>query len=251
MLDRRQIIQQAYTECMREMYAKAQPSADYDAIVAGVKDGTIEDSDKDPVYARYYLSEEEFKYILNKYIKAYGMNSTWHSYVDTVRRYFDGEGMKDAWVENKVDEYGVKHSGYRVAEEVPHITKAFKEILAKQLDGEHFIDTLVDSLSKVVFEYIDNCENFYRVDREEGDFSCSVALGASPTSNPNTAVEYWKKQGVDVNIEWRNPLLLWEMDEYGDEFEECMVELYGLDWKEYWKNEWEKRKGLKNYGYDE
>ena len=29
MLDRDQVIMKAYTECMAEMYAKAQPSADY------------------------------------------------------------------------------------------------------------------------------------------------------------------------------------------------------------------------------
>ena len=160
MKTRQDIIEQAYHECMKEMYAKAQPSADYDAIVEGVKNGTIHDSDKDPVYARHYLSQEEFVYIRDKDLDAYGMKNTWHPWLDTVRGYFDGKGMKDAWVDDKVDECGVKHSGYRIAEKVPHIAKTFKEILAKQLDGEHFIDTLVDSLSKVVFEYIDNCENF-------------------------------------------------------------------------------------------
>lgn len=251
MKTRKSVIEQAYHECMTEMYAKAQPPIEYDKLLEDLRNGVIKDERYCPIYSRHYLSEQEFKYILNKYIDAYGMKNTWHPWLDTVRRYFDGKGMKDVWVEDKVDEYGVKRHGYRIAEEVPHIAKAFKEILAKQLDGEHFVDTLVESLSKVVFEYIDNCENFYRFDREEGDFSCSVALGASPTSNPKTVVEYWAKQGVNVNIEWRNPLLLWEIDEYGDKFEESMVELYGDDWKEYWDNEWEIRKNLKNYGYED
>ena len=64
-------------------------------------------------------------------------------------------------------------------------------------------------------------------------------------------IEYWAKQGIDIDIEWRNPLLLWKMDEYCDEFEEYMVEEYGDGWEKYWKDEWEKRKDLENYGYDE
>jgi predicted DsbA family dithiol-disulfide isomerase len=76
-------------------------------------------------------------------------------------------------------------------------------------------------------------------------------LGASPTSNSDTVIEHWRKQGVEVDIEWRNPLLLWEMDEYGDDFDEYMAEEYGDDWEDYWKREWENRKDKKNYGYND
>lgn len=251
MKTRQDIIKQAYHECMTEMYAKAQPSVDYDKLLEDFRSGVIKDERNCPIYSRYYLSHQEFNYILNKYIDAYGMKNTWHPWLDTVRRYFDGKGMKDVWIQDRVDEYGFKHPGYRSAEEVPHIADAFKKILSNEIEGDVTVNKLVETLSKTVFEYIDNCENFYRFDREEGDFSCNIALGASPTSNANSVVEYWKNQGVDVNIEWRNPLLLWEMDRYGDDFEEYMFEEYGKDWKEYWDNEWEKRKDLKNYGYDE
>lgn len=242
MLDRRQIIQQAYTECMREMYAKAQPSADYDAIVAGVKDGTIEDSDKDPVYARYYLSEEEFKYILNKYIKAYGMERKWRSYTGIVDTYFKGGGHRNVCV---------NHCKELIC--VPHIKKAFAEEIYDNFGNILGEDTekLSEILSNKVFEYLQWCVDFYRVDREADSFSASVALGCSPTSNPTSVIEYWAKRGIDIDIEWRNPLLLWKMDECGDEFEEYMVEEYGDGWEKYWKDEWEKRKDLENYGYDE
>lgn len=251
MLTRDKIIDRAYQECMTEMYAKAQPSADYNAIVAGVKAGTITDTDKNPVYARYFLSAEEFNYILRKYIKAYRLNNTWHSNVDVVRRYFDGKGAKDVWVDGKTDSDGYKNPGYRSTESVPHIKESFKRLLNNEIEGSVTVDKLATILSQEVFDYIYNCDNFYRFDREESNFSASVALGASPTSNPDTVIKYWKEHGVDVDIQWRNPLLLWEMDEYGDEFEEYMMEEYGKDWEKYWKDEWEKRKDLKNYGYDE
>lgn len=242
MLTRRDIIQEAYNACMREMYAKAQPSADYDAIVAGIKDGTIQDSDKDPVYARHYLSQDEFKYILDKYIKAYGMEKKWNSYVGIIETYLKGGGHREVYANNRKELICV-----------PHIKKAFTEEIYDNFGNIMGEDTekLSEILSNKVLEYVQWCRDFYRVDREADSFSASVALGASPTSNPDTVIEYWKKHGVDIDIEWRNPLLLWEMDEYGEYFEEYMTEEYGDDWKQYWKREWGKRKDKEDYGYND
>jgi hypothetical protein len=92
---------------------------------------------------------------------------------------------------------------------------------------------------------ITNCKEFYRFDREEADFSCSVALGASPTSNKETVIEYWKSQGKDIEIIEPNPLLIWERDFYGDEFEEVMEYEYGEDWKEQFDKKWEEEKRKK------
>lgn len=242
LITRRDIIQEAYNACMREMYAKAQPSADYDAIVAGVKDGTIQDSDKDPVYARHYLSQEEFKHILNKYIKAYGMENKWNSYVDIIETYLKGGGHRDMYVDNRKELICV-----------PHIKEVFtKEIYDNFGDimGED-AEKLSEILSNKVLEYVQWCRDFYRVDREADSFSVSVALGESPSSNPDAVVKYWARQGVDIDIEWRNPLLLWEMDEYGEYFEEYMEAEYGDDWEQHWKREWEKRKDMKDYGYND
>ena len=81
-------------------------------------------------------------------------------------------------------------------------------------------------------------KEFYRFNREENSFSTSIALGASPTSNPESVKEYWKSQGIDIEIEERNPLLFWERDYYGDEFEEVMEDEYGEDWKEQFDKQW-------------
>jgi hypothetical protein len=242
MITRQKVLEQAYHDCMSEMYAKAQPPADYDAIVAGVKDGTIQDTDKDPVYARHYLSQEEFKYILDKYVKAYGMEKKWDSYVGIIETYLKGGGHRDVYVNNRKELICV-----------PHIKEAFKEEIYDNFGNIMGEDTekLSEILSSKVLEYVQWCRDFYRVDREADSFSVSVTLGASPTYNPNTVIEYWKKHGVDIDIEWRNPLLLWEMDEYGDDFEVYMEEEYGDGWKQYWKREWEKRKDKEVYGYSD
>ena len=63
-IDRSSVIEQAILECLTEMYAKVQPSADFNKLMESYK-GTNK-----PFYQWYYLSEEEFHYILNKYLEA-------------------------------------------------------------------------------------------------------------------------------------------------------------------------------------
>lgn len=246
MIDREKIIDQAYVECMCEMYAKAQPSADYKKLLEDVKNGKITDSPYDPVYSRYYLSYEECKYILNKYINAYGMTEKWNDYLDVVERYYKGEGRKDIWRPEYIGDDGFKHPGYRTSEAVPHIKDAISNKLIEYIDNEDVINNISKELSHLILSYIDNCRNYYRFDREESNFSVSVSLGCSPTSNSDSVVEYWKKQGVEVEIIERNPMLLWDMDYYGDEFEEVMIDEYGDDWvNKTWEIYYNSRDGKK------
>lgn len=246
MLNRDVIFQRAYDECLTEMYAKAQPSADYHQLIQDVKEGKIVDSDKDPIYARYYLSEAEFKYILNKYIDAYGLNETWTSNIEVLERYFSGEGRKDIYIPEKVDEDGFKHPGYRSSEEVPHIKDSIEGVLADIIPNEN-ICAIAKDISKTIFEYINNCKDYYRFDREEQNFSAGVALGCSPTSNKETVIKYWKERGIDVEIKDRNPLLLWDIDYYEDEFEDVMIDEVGEDWVEVtWNNYFDSNDGKRH-----
>lgn len=235
-LTRRDIIKRAYTECLSEMYAKAQPSADYNQLIQDVKDKKIKDSAHEPVYQRYYLSYEEFHYILDKYINAYGMNEQWSTNMDTIYDYFNGNGIKDVWIPEEIDDNGYRHGGYRSSEHLPHIKKQFINLIQKETNKltKKKIEKISEKLSDIVLENIYNCKNFYCFDREESDFSASIALGCSPTSSKEQVIKYWKQQGIDITIEDRNPLLFWEKDEYGDEFEEYMLDEYGEDWEEYW-----------------
>ena len=49
-------------------------------------------------------------------------------------------------------------------------------------------------------------------------------------------------QNVDGNLIGlnRNPLLFWDRDYYGDDFEEVMKDAYGKDWEKYWDDKWKK-----------
>lgn len=236
MINRDKILDEAYERCMEEMYLKSQPSVSYKQLVQDLKDGKIEDTPKNPIYNRYYLSQEEFLYIRDKYMKAYGLEEHWRPDIEILERYLNKGGTKDKWIPERVDEDGFKHPGYRGYEEVPPIKKQITDFLMHNISGEYV--ELGDKIAEIVMDNIRCCKEFYRFDREHSGFSASIALGASPTSNPNSVKEYWKSQGVDIEIEERNPLLFWERDYYGDEFEEVMIDEYGENWEKYWDDKW-------------
>lgn len=250
MLNRDTIISRAFHECMTEMYAKAQPSVDYDQLLADFRSGKITEDPKngDHIYDRYYLSSEEFSYILDKYVKAYNIEGKWRRYIEILEEYVTNGGSKDVYVKEYTDENGNWHPGHRDYEKVLPIKKQMENYF-KLVLGEDNPDVSIytNDVTEIVNNIITDCKEFYAFEREESSFRCGISLGASPTSNMDKVKEYWQKQGVDINIVKRNPLLLWEMDEYGTEFEEVMIEEYGENWeeetwKEYYRLEEEKKK---------
>ena len=243
MLDRKEILERAYHDCMAEMYAKAQPPGDYDWYIEDVKAGRIGKDER--VYERHYLSQEEFEHIRDKYMDAYGIKEHWHPNIEVLEDYLNNGGTKDKYIPERVDEDGFRHPGYRGYENVKPIKEQIREIIINELGEGNVSEKIIDSINNTVMNTISDCKNFYRFDRERSEFSCSVALGASPTFNPNEAIEYWKSQGVDIKIKERNPLLIWERDYYEDEFENVMVDEYGEDWKEIFDKKWEEEKRKK------
>lgn len=196
-IDRKAVIERAYDECMVEMYAKAQPSADYKELVSKKKSGEIIDTDLDPIYRRYYLSQEEFKYIRDKYIKAYNLTAHWYDDMDVAIEYLRDGGLTTV---SKKDSSG---NSYRTSEKTPKL---------KDVIGEEYAEEVLKLLTQ--------CKDFYRFDREETDFSCVLSLGCSPTSNKETVIQYWKEHGQDITIEERNPETFWYRDAYGDGWKE-------------------------------
>lgn len=233
MLNRDEILKKAYHECMAEMYAKAQPSADYYQLLEDAKNGKIGKDEK--VYERHYLSYDEFEYILEKYKDAYNIKSHWVDDVEVIEKYIEEGGSKDKYIEAHTDEKGNYHPGRRSYEKVKPLKEQLSDVLKEySLYDENMHNKLYDTVTNI----IDTCKNFYKFDREESSFDFSIALGPSPTSCAESVIEYWKSQDVDIEIKERNPLLLWDMDYYGDDFEEVMKEEYGDNWKEYWDNKW-------------
>lgn len=228
---RDKVIEQAFHDCMKEMYAKAQPSLDYDLATEQIKSGEMVDTKEDPVYGRHYLSHDEFKYILDKYIDGYNIKSKWLDYVGVVEKYLTKGGTKDKYIERDGD-----NPGYRGYEEVAPIREQIQNILKESTGNDS--DELTNKIVECVLNTISDCKKFYKFDKENLQFSMSVALGHSPSSSLEKVQKYWDDKGVDIKIVERNPLLMWDRDYYGDEFEEVMEEEYGKDWEKIWDDKW-------------
>lgn len=252
MLSREEVLEKAVHDCYKEMYAKAQPSADWDQIIKEFDEGKRGKDER--VYEQHYLSSEEYQYIVDKYIESYGMQTHWKNDIEVLEEYLSNGGSKDKYIPDKYDDEGnlieTHHRGY---EKVPPLFEHVKEIICDKYDGN--IETANDVAQKVtdkVMELIATCKDFYRFDREESSFKISCALGASPTSNPEIVKKYWKeKTGEDIQIEERNPKLFWYLDQgYTDEDLAYEFEDYGENWKEAlnkeWKDELEKRAQERN-----
>lgn len=233
MLDRDNIIQRAVHECLEEMYAKAQPSVSYKELIEKVKSGEIEDSQENPVYNRYYLSQEEFIYIKNKYEKAYGFEPSWKEDIEILERYLNKGGNKDRYIPETMEEDGSTHPGYRSYEKVKPLKEQLKDVIHN--------DKQLNKVFDIVMNTIKGCKDYYRFDKINEIFNYHVCLGASPTSNKETVEKYWESQGTPIKIVDKNPLLLWEMDYYGSEFEEVMRDEYGGDWEEFWQEALQKK----------
>ena len=76
-LSRDMVIEQADLNCLREMYRKAQPSADYDEYERKLREGEIVEEIGQEIYRRHFLSKEEFQYIVDKYVHAFRMGQNY------------------------------------------------------------------------------------------------------------------------------------------------------------------------------
>ena len=235
MLDRKEILNKAIHDCFKEMYAKAQPSADWDQIIKEFEEGKRGKDEK--VYEQHYLSQEEYTYILEKYLDAYNIRTQWKEDVEIVEEYLNSGGLKDKYIKEHTDKNGDFHPGYRSTEKVPSIKTQILKYLDKHNKSSENKE-IATTLHKIVMKTISECKNFYKFDKEESSFRITIALGASPCCNPETVKRYWKeKTGEDIVIEERNPKLFWYRD-MGYNDEDMANEFDDPNWKETLDKEW-------------
>ena len=233
MLDSDIIIKRAIDECMEEMYQKAQPSVSYKELIEKVNCKKIFDSHEEPVYNRYYLSQEEFKYIKDKYSEAYGFKPHWREDIEVLEEYLQKGGNKDKFIPTTMEEDGFIHPGYRSYEKVKPLRSQIQDLIQNE--------DLANKVTDLVFNTIKECKDYYKFDKTQEIFDFHICLGASPTTNKETVKKYWESQGKSIEIEDRNPLLFWDKDYYESEFENVMLDEYGKEWKEFWDKQYQEK----------
>ena len=242
---REDVLIKGVEDCFREMFAKAQPEADWDNLIAEYKAGKIDEEKDGPIYDRHYLSYEEYKYILDKYLDAYRVRSEWKDDIEILEDYLNKGGKKDKYIEPYTDENGNYHTGYRGYEDVAPLKEQIINVL-NNFNGGKCPDQerLVDNLMKIIMDDITTCKNFYCFNVDEQKFRNTIAFGATPTSNKETVKKWWKDHyNVDIEIEDRIPKLFWYMDQ--GYTHQDLIEEFGENYDEILLKEWEDEKAAK------
>lgn len=183
-----EILSRAIEECLEEMYRYAQPSISLEEIKAQGKEFD---------YSHYYLSNDECIVIEEKYLNMYGLEDPFNDYCDILIRDMTEGCSKDIYIKKE------GYPGYRGYEDVPSLDNEIGK----------------ENLDKVV-EFIKMRKDFYRFNRRAESFRFNI-MNFAPNSNKEAVIEYWKKKGIDLEIEDR------PKDDIFD------VHYYNLTWNEY------------------
>lgn len=169
--------------CLKEMYARSQPSANLDDLLKEHFDRIDKCLEPERFYERYYLSYQECKYILDKYVKEWFLKDPWDDYFDLLIYDAENKHVKDKWIPERVDKHGNVHPGYRSYEDVMPL----KDIIGN------------DNANKVI-EFLKDRKSFYHHNQNESAFRAQICLGISPNSNATKVIEYWRNAGLDKDV---------------------------------------------------
>ena len=227
---RRDLLKEAVHDCLKEMYYRAQPSADWDEYLQLGKEGKIGKNEN--VWARHYLSKEYADYILDKYITTYRMNNEWKSNLEFLEKDLKEGCTVDKYIKDKIDKNGHYHPGHRGYDTREPLKDRLRNIVVDVYGVNDKLDDAVNRLTDEVFDYIENRKNFYRFDREEDEFKWAVFM-FNPSTNKDEVIKYW---GKNMNIVDIDPRKFWMIDEGWTE-KEMEEELSEIDEEELNKNE--------------
>ena len=176
MLTREDILNEAIHRCLVDMYRWAQPSIDLDKLIAS----GFKDSEKNPLYKRHYLSEENFKYLRDSFKTAYGIVDNWNDTFDILIDYLVKGGLEDDYKPATKD-----RPGYRDYKKVPPL----ETLIGNGLVGKSIVDLCITNIKKCRDFYMGHC-------REVNQFDMTIALGVgSPNSCAKHVEEYWHNNG--------------------------------------------------------
>lgn len=170
MINRQDIIRKAIDECYNEMYKWAQPSINLEEYIKNPE--LRKESENDKFYTRYYLSQENMKYIVEGFIQAYHIGRDWNDNIDLLINYITSDkSVRDKYIPGENGFPG--YSGYEPIVPLQDITEDSEKVL----------------------NLINTCREFYKRDFESESFNLAIYLGASPYSNKEKVEEYWRNHG--------------------------------------------------------
>jgi hypothetical protein len=222
-MTRRDVLSNAVTECLKELYSWATPKIDWNEFI---KENEIYNErykkweslkDKTPIleycgprpYEFYYLPAEIFNDIKESYVYAYKLNSQ-QELLDTI------EILKNYCKEPIVDKYIEGENGFPGHRGYEHPNNLEKELIEICKQHSHEPVNMAKEIQNKFFEFLDMAGNFFNWNRDLNSFYMSVCLGASPNSNKQAVIDNWKKyRKQDIEIDEEQI----KKDYYGEELD--------------------------------
>ena len=172
MLTKDKFQKELFTRCIDEMYQNAQPPCSYEELVEKSKQNPDE-----RLYAQHYLSVEETRYIIDKYVDLYNLQDSFKDHCDLL--------IEDMLKGCSKDKYIHPEDGcpsYRGYEKVQPLTEEIGQ----------------EAMDKVI-EFIKMRKDFYRFNRKCDGFRFEM-YNYAPCSNLKTVVDYYTTKGTPVEI---------------------------------------------------
>ena len=210
-MTRRDVLSNAVTECLKELYSWATPKVDWDEFI---KENKIYNErykkweslkDKIPIleycgprpYEFYYLPSDIFNDIKESYVYAYKLNGQ-KELLDTIEilKNYCKEPIVDKYIEGKDGEPG--HRGY------DHPDNLEKQLYDLVPDTGFDKSEMSKEIQDKFFEFLDMAGNFFNWNGDLNSFYMSVCFGASPNSNKQAVIDNWKKyrkQDIEIDEE--------------------------------------------------
>lgn len=222
-MTRHEVIDQAITQCMKELYSYAIPHIEwekfkkenevysnkykvwknyqnyfyskdknpelwlqYKSSFPDWENKSVEECIGPKPYEFYYLPQEIMKGICDSYIYAYKLDEK-QELLNTILI------LKDYCRHPVISKYIEKdenNPGYRGYENPDNLEKEITKILGPEAEDNPYH---VHKICNKFFEFLDMAGNFYNWNSELNTFSVNIYLGASPNSNKEAVIENWKK----------------------------------------------------------
>jgi len=222
-MTRREVLSNAVTECLKELYSWATPKIDWEEFLKENKIYTEKYTkwevleNRPPIleycgprpYEFYYLPYDIFNDIKESYVYAYKLNGQ-KELLDTI------EILKNYCKEPIVDKYIEGENGFpghRGYDHPDNLEKEITKILGPEAEDNPYH---VHKICNKFFEFLDMAGNFFNWNRDLNSFYMSVCFGASPNSNKQAVIDNWKKyRKQDIEIDEEQI----KKDYYGEELD--------------------------------
>ena len=145
MKTRKEVLEQAFDECIREMYLRSDPPIDINEIDFN----TFKDDEKNPFRSQHLIDSDQFDEVLEDTLYAYGIKDDFRDNLELIKQDLEKGPL-------------MRLSKYEYDQLAP---------LSEVIGQESF---------DMVIKYLDTILKFYRTDHEVSQFRMSVCLGPSP-----------------------------------------------------------------------